>query len=165
MTATTRDIPHEVVVSSPRPRRRPPPATIRIARVALAALALHIADDSFFQPQPGTSPGDHLVSGLVPLAVLAVVAWRLPRMRAGARAAVLLLLVPLAIALGAEALYYWRETGLSGDDYSGLLALPSALALLAVTAHTLWTSRRLDDRRSWRFPRRALLTAAAVLGL
>jgi hypothetical protein len=32
--------------------------------VALGAIALHVVDDSFVQPQPGTSAGDHLVSGL-----------------------------------------------------------------------------------------------------
>ena len=41
-------------------------------RAATAALALYVADDRFVHPQSGTSAGDHLVSGLVPLAVLAL---------------------------------------------------------------------------------------------
>jgi hypothetical protein len=45
-----------------------------LARLALGAVALHVVDDNFLQPQPGTSAGDHLVSGLVPIAVLAVAA-------------------------------------------------------------------------------------------
>ena len=39
----------------------------RVFFAATAAVMLHIADDNFFQPEPGVSPSDHLVSGLVPL--------------------------------------------------------------------------------------------------
>ena len=39
-------------------------------RLGVALVALHVLDDSYLQPQPGTSAGDHLVSGLVPLALL-----------------------------------------------------------------------------------------------
>lgn len=140
-------------------------STTRVARAALAVMALHIADDSFVQPASGTTVADHLVSGLVPIAALALVAWAFGRMRPGARAASALLLAPLAVALGAEAVYYWREVGLSGDDYSGLLALPAGLALLGVAAAELWTSRRLDDPRAWRYPRRVLLAGAGLLGV
>ena len=44
-------------------------------RLGVAAIALHVIDDAFLQPQPGTSAGDHLVTGLVPLALLALAAW------------------------------------------------------------------------------------------
>ena len=57
-----------------------------MARVALGLIALHVVDDNFLQPQPGTSAGDHLVSGLVPLGVLGLAAWGYPRLRAGLRA-------------------------------------------------------------------------------
>jgi hypothetical protein len=136
-----------------------------IARVALGVMALHIADDSFLQPAPGTGADDHLVSGLVPLAALAAVAWWFPRLRAGVRATLALLLGPLGVALGAEAVHAWGETGLSHDDYTGLLTIPAGLALLGVAGVTLWTSRRLDDSRYWRYPRRLLLAGAALLGL
>jgi hypothetical protein len=46
----------------------------RIFLAATAAVMLHIADDNFFQPADGMTAGDHLVSGLVPLAVLALLA-------------------------------------------------------------------------------------------
>ena len=39
---------------------------VRIARVSLAALALHFVDANFLQPRPGTAAGDHLTSGLLP---------------------------------------------------------------------------------------------------
>ena len=35
--------------------------------IAIALIALHVLDDNFLQPNAGTSVGDHLVSGLVPL--------------------------------------------------------------------------------------------------
>src|SRR5829696_7177207 len=56
-------------------------------QLAVGMIALHIADDNFLQPQPGTAATDHLVSGLVPLAVLLVVTAIVPLLRAGARAA------------------------------------------------------------------------------
>ena len=45
-----------------------------VARLAIGAIALHVLDDNFLQPNPGTSAGDHLASGLVPFAILAAVA-------------------------------------------------------------------------------------------
>ena len=56
-------------------------------RLALGVVGLHIADDNFFQPAAGTSAADHLVSGLVPLALLTLAAWAFPRLRAGAQGA------------------------------------------------------------------------------
>ena len=45
-----------------------------IVRASLAAVTLHVLDDNYLQPQPGTSASDHLTSGLVPVALLLVVA-------------------------------------------------------------------------------------------
>ena len=39
--------------------------TRTVVLLATAVIALHVADDSFIQPQPGTSAADHLVSGRV----------------------------------------------------------------------------------------------------
>src|SRR4051812_18782403 len=92
--------------------------------IAIALIALHVLDDSFLQPQPGTSPGDHLVSGLVPLSLLGLAAWAYPRLRGGRRGALALFLGPLGIATGLEAVHYTRTLGASGDDFTGLLAIP-----------------------------------------
>jgi hypothetical protein len=35
---------------------------------AVGAIGLHVVDDNFVQPQPGTSASDHVFSGLIPLA-------------------------------------------------------------------------------------------------
>jgi hypothetical protein len=63
-----------------------------LARTAIAVVALHVVDDNFLQPNPGTDAAGHLVSGLVPLALLVCAAAVYPRLRAGARATVALLL-------------------------------------------------------------------------
>jgi hypothetical protein len=119
----------------------------------IGAIALHVLDDSFVQPQPGTSAGDHLVSGLVPLALLALSAWAYPRLREGSRAALALLWAFPAALSGVEAVYYSGHGGLSGDDYTGLLAIGAAPVLLGVGVMTLWRSRPLGDHLVRRYGR------------
>ena len=80
-----------------------------LVRGALAVVALHVVDDSFLQPQPGTSAADHLVSGLIPVAVLTLAAWAYPRLRAGFRAAIALTLGIFGVVAGIEAGYYIDE--------------------------------------------------------
>jgi uncharacterized protein len=134
-----------------------------LARLGLGVVALHVLDDSFFQPQPGTSAGDHLVAGLVPTAVLLVVAWLYPRLRAGLRAALALFLGLFGVVTGIEAVYYLDAGSLSGDDYTGLAAIPAGLLLIGIGASTLWRSRRVSDKVWWRWVRRFLLAAATVV--
>jgi uncharacterized protein len=129
----------------------------------LALIALHILDDNFLQPEPGTGAGDHLVSGLVPLALLALAAWAYPRLGGGARAALAATTGLLGIAAGIEGFYYTREVGPSGDDFTGLLCLPAGVFLIGLGAATLWRTRRTDDALWWRYPRRALITVGAAV--
>jgi uncharacterized protein len=131
--------------------------------VCVGLIALHIVDDSFLQPQPGTSATDHLVSGLVPLAVLGWAAVAYPRLRPGGRAVVALLLGVFGLGTASEAWYYTREVGASGDDYTGLLVIPAGLVLLAVGVVTLWRSRRLDERLWRRYARRALIVIGSLV--
>ena len=109
---------------------------------AIGLIALHVIDDSFLQPQPGTSAGDHLVSGLVPLAGLALAALAYQRLPGGGRAAVALGAGFFGIVAGIEATYYMTKVGPSGDDFTGLLAVPAGLALLGLGFLTLWRTRR-----------------------
>jgi poly(3-hydroxybutyrate) depolymerase len=138
-------------------------STTKLFRLAIGVVALHIADDSFFQPEAGTSAGDHLVSGLVPLALLALAAWGFPRLRGTQRGLLALLLGPLGIATGIEAVHYANQVGPSGDDFTGFLTIPAGLLLVGLGAATLWRTRRTDDGRTWRYTRRGLLTVAALL--
>ena len=129
----------------------------------MLVIAVHVVDDNFVQPQPGTSAGDHLISGLLPLAVLGLAVWAYPRLRGGLRGALALFLGMLGIAAGIEAVHYTRAVGASGDDFTGLLALPAGLLLLGLGGVTLWRTRRRDGNRPWRYLRRLLLAGAGVL--
>ena len=129
--------------------------TTRVARMAIAVMALHIVDDSFVQPARGTTAADHLVSGLVPLAVLAGIAWAFPRLPAGAPGRRRAAARPAGLRARRRGDLLLGPRGLSGDDFTGLLAIGAGLALCGVAAMTLWSSRRLDDSRWWRYPRAA----------
>ena len=150
-----------------RPLQRPAAGVRREYALFLAALgvvAVHIADDSFLQPEPGTAASDHLVSGLLPLAVLALAAAAYPHLRAGLRVSIALALGCFGIAAGVEGWYYTLEADPSGDDYTGLLAVPAGLLLLCLAAATLWKTRRLDETRRRRHARRfAIGVAGAVV--
>lgn len=159
-------------IATPHPAHRRYTATRILASVRTESgllvlgaglVALHVLDDNFVQPNPGMSAGDHLAGGLVPLALLMGAVVLYGRVRAGARAAMALLLGFFGVLAGTEAVYYTRAVGPSGDDYTGALSLLAGLVLLGVGAATLWTSRRRDDRLPWRYGRRFLMTVAAAL--
>lgn len=133
--------------------------------VGTALVALHVADDRFVQPEPGTGPADHLVSGLVPLALLALAAWGYRRARPGIQGMLALAMAIAAALSGVEAIVALGRDGLAGDDVTGLLALAAAPALLVSGVWSLWTSRRLDDSRARRYSRRTLKGVAAVVVL
>jgi fermentation-respiration switch protein FrsA (DUF1100 family) len=126
-------------------------------------VAVHVLDDNFIQPQPGTSAADHLVSGIVPLVVLVLCAAAYPRLRPGFRAIIALTVGFLAAVGGAaEAGYYGVKVGPSGDDYTGFLMIAAGLLLLGVGAWTLWTTRRLDETRRRRYLRRFLIGVVSL---
>jgi uncharacterized protein len=133
--------------------------------VGISVVALHVVDDNFLQPNPGTSAADHLVSGLVPLALLVGAGLLYPRLRAGARAAIALFAGFFGVLAGTEAVHYTRTIGPSGDDYTGLLSIPAGLMLIGLGAVTLWRSRRTDDRLWWRYSRRLVILAATLFAV
>jgi len=134
-----------------------------ILPAAVLVVAVHVVDDNFLQPQPGTSAADHLVSGLVPVGLLLGFAGFSARLRPGLRAALTTLLGLFGIVAGIEAVYYAHAGRLSGDDYTGFAAMPAGLALILVAALTLWRTRRVDDHPAWRWARRVLLSGGTVL--
>jgi hypothetical protein len=136
-----------------------------LARIALGIGALHVVDDNFLQPQPGTSAGDHVVGGFIQVASFIGFAWAYPRLRPGLRGTLAIFVGLFIVVMGAgEAGYYTRENGPSGDDYTGLLAIPAGLLLAGVGLFTLWRSRK-GGSLVWRYARRAALTLAFLLGL
>jgi uncharacterized protein len=135
----------------------------KVAQASIGVVALHVVDDNFLQPEPGMSAGDHLVSGLVPLSLLALAAFGYARVRAGFRAVIALIVGVFGVLSGVEAAYYTLNGGPSGDDFTGWLSLAAGIVLLGLGFATLWRSRRTDDSRRRRYLRRGLLTIGALL--
>ena len=131
----------------------------------MGVVGLHVVDDNFLQPNPGTSAADHLVSGLVPLALLIVAGVLYARVRSGARATIALLAGFFGVLAGTEAVHYTRQVGPSGDDYSGLLSIPAGLVLLGLGVVILWRSRRTDDQLWWRCLRRLILIGITLFAV
>lgn len=154
------------VDAPPHPRRGYPRVDAgngMVLFVAAGILCLHVLDDNLLQPQPGTEAADHLVSGLVSIALLLGIATNYPRLCAGARAAWELTVGLFGVVMGAsEAGYYSLTEGPSGDDFTGLLAIPAGLTLIATGTITQWTTRRTDDPRARRYLRRLLLALGGV---
>src|SRR3954447_15834353 len=106
-----------------RPRLVPSTKELFCVRVALAVVAVHTIDDAFLNKEPGTSMTDHLASGLIPLGLLALLAWGYPRCRAWWQSTldVAVGLLALVNAIGVSGRHVVIAQ-LGGDDLTGLLA-------------------------------------------
>jgi len=132
--------------------------------ICVAVVAAHVLDDNFVQPQPGTTAGDHLISGLIPVLLLAAAATVHPRMRPGLRAVNAMTLGALGVAIGIPAVYYLGNGRLEGGHYSGVLAGVAGVLLLLKGPVILWSNRRSEGRRAQRYRRRGMsVVCAAVL--
>jgi hypothetical protein len=139
------------------------PPELRIVLAAIGAVGLHVVDDNYLQPEPGTSPGDHLASGLVPLVVLGLVALLYPRLRRpGARAYVSMTLGVLAVMFGVPGAYHLAKGVATGDDFTGLLSIVAGVLLIATGPVLLWRSRKPGPTRGRAVLRRTLLAAASL---
>jgi uncharacterized protein len=136
---------------------------VGIVQLSLGAIALHVVNENYLQPQPGTSIGDHLASGLVPLAILVGAAVAYPRLPAWLRATTAMTFGALGIALGVPGAYYLLDGSAEGAHYGGLLSLAAGVVLLAAGPVILWKARRRDGSRRRRYLRRALATVAGAL--
>ena len=135
---------------------------VALARIAIGVVALHVVDDNFLQPNPGTSAGDHLVGGLVPLALLVPAGAVYPRLRAGARATIALLAGFFGVLVGTR-----PSTTQGGRPVRRRLHRAAVDSCRPVAARP----RRRDavevatDGRPlwWRYGRRLLITAGALV--
>jgi uncharacterized protein len=134
-----------------------------VFRLAMAAAAVWVLDDAFWHREPGTSVGDHLASGVVPVALAALSALAYPRLRPGARAVAALTAGPLMIVAGVvDGVRHVAVGHVGGDDVTAILACLVGAVLVALGGAELWRSRRLDERPVRRYLRRALIAAAAA---
>jgi uncharacterized protein len=153
----------DIGAGTPPPSRRRPRA-YSIFLIATGVVALHVIDDNYLQPNAGMSPFDHLASGLIPLALLALGAWAYPRVRAGFAAVISIAIGIFGVIIGGfESVYYTSAVGPSGDDFTGLLAIPAGLVLVGLGVVGLWRSRRQTPNRWWRYLRRLLLSLVALM--
>lgn len=132
-----------------------------IVVLCVAVLAVHVVDDNFVRPEPGTVAGDHLASGLIPVLLLAATAAAYPHPRAGGRAVVAMTLGALGLVIGAPAAYYLGNGAVEGDHYTGLLTAVAGAILLVAGPVTLWRNRRTDGTRRQRYVRRSVTIACA----
>ncbi len=151
-----------------QPMGRAHPLTItrrehRLFLVAIGLVAVPIIDDNFVHPAAGTSAADHLLSGLVPLAVLGVLALLYPHLRAGVRAATSMTLGAIVFAVGVPGIYYLADGSAAFDHYTALLAFPAAVMLLVSGPVILWRTRRVGGTRRRRYALRALSIAIALI--
>jgi uncharacterized protein len=129
---------------------------------ATAIVSLHAAVDSFVAPEPGTTARDHLLGGLASLALLAILALVYPRLRAGGRAALAVVVGGLALEGAALAIEDARAVGARGEDWTGFLLLPVGLVLLVMAGVLVWRSRR-PGRLRWL--RRAAILIGSLLAV
>ena len=114
---------------------------VAVARLALGAVALHVVDDSFLQPNPGTSATDQ------PAVSSRSGCWSPRSGSTRDSAPALARRSRFSAAISASSAASKRSTtrsevGPSGDDYSGLLSLPAGLVLIGLGVATLWRSRK-----------------------
>jgi uncharacterized protein len=129
-------------------------------RAGAAVLALHFVDEATIDRAPGTGVGDHL-SILALAAVIVGVAVFYPRFPAVVRALLGFVFVPLAAVSAAMHTMDARWNGVGGADLTGLLLLPSVVAL-AVAPVLAVLSRPPARSWPWRIGRWALTAAVAL---
>lgn len=139
------------------------PRETRILAAAAALTALHVLDDATLHREPGTTVSDYLTGAGALLAVLAVPAAVFPRLRAGTRAILALLLGGLAVTLAALHLAEVAAgAGTAWDVVSALLTLGAGLTAVAIGIRVLWQGRR-GGSVARRYLRRTLVGVASLL--
>src|SRR3954451_13715032 len=170
MTSATRDTVSpsaqtalEAPAGSPAGPRAVVTGAPRVFLACAASVLLHLADDNFLQPADGTSAGDHLLSGTVPMLVIAAGMFAYPRVRPGAQAIIAMVTALTGLVIGfIEASNHLFTVGLSGDDFTGLAAGAAGLVLAGLAARTLWRSRRRGPTRTRQYVRRTLRGALGL---
>jgi uncharacterized protein len=133
-------------------------------RGALAVILLAVADDAFVHPEAGTDAADHLLGGLVPLAIGLGLVLAYPRLRAGLRAIAALGCGTLAVVAGTVDGYrHIVVDRLAGDDVTAVLAGLAGAMLIGLAVAVLWRTRRLDERPVKRCSRRLATGVACLL--
>ena len=129
-------------------------------RIALAAIALRMLDDNFIQPAAGTSPTDHLVSGLSHSPLLGRAAYGYERLPGFWQGALSLMLGLAASRLGSTRSTTPASSGLPPTTSPACSRSPPASALLG-----LGPLDALPHPQPRRPPRTGATAAAPLLGV
>jgi hypothetical protein len=141
----------------------PPRDSVAVFRTALAFVGVAVADDAFIHPEPGVVAGDHLASGLVPLAVTVLLILVAPRLSGLLRGWLAIFAGVLAIVGGVtDGVRPIVVDRVSGDDLTAVLAGVAGIVLVALGVATLWRTRRTTGPRGRRLLRRAGLGVAIL---
>ena len=144
-----------------------PPARdgVTVFRAALAVIALAVADDAFIHPEPGVAAGDHVASGLVPLAVAGLLIVVAPRLCDQVRGWTAIFAGALAIVGGVtDGVRHIAVDRIGGDDISAVLAALAGTVLVVLGVATVWRTRSRSGSRRRRLARR-VAGGVAVLAL
>jgi hypothetical protein len=144
---------------------------LTVFRAALVVIALAVADDAFIHPEPGVAAGDHLASGLVPLAAAGLLIVIAPRLCAQVRGWTAVFVGALAIVGGVtDGVRHIAVDRIAGDDVTAVLAALAGTVLVVLGIATVWRTRRTSGSRRRRLARRAaggvaVLALAALVAL
>lgn len=105
----------------------------RTSRAAVALIALHIVDDEFLQPPPGTPVHEH-VPALLPIGAALAAAWPYPPLHAGLRAGIAPIFGILSIVAGMLALGNVSAGGVSAATGAASSCPPTGLMVIALAA-------------------------------
>jgi hypothetical protein len=121
-------------------------------RAGLVVIAIAVFDDAFVNPEPGVVAGDHLASGLVPLAVAGLLIAFAPRICARVRGWLALFIGALAVA-----------GGVADRSFTAAAAALAGAALIVLGVVTLWRTRRVDGSPGRQTARRVATGLAALV--
>lgn len=128
----------------------------------VVAILVYLALAYFVFVRPGVNRLDHVLAVLLPSLLLAGIVDFWPRMRAGLRASVALLVGVVAIVAGAVAVDRLIVEGFRASAICGLLPLVAGAVLVVLGAWLSWVSRKRGGS-FWRMAVRRVLVAVAAL--
>jgi hypothetical protein len=142
---------------------RLPSDDIAAFRAALAVVAVAVIDDAFVNPELGVGAGDHLASGLVPLATIGLLVLVAPRLCGRLRGWLAIFVGALAVAGGvADGISPILAGNLAGDDVTAALAAVAGIALVVLGVITVWRERNTSGSRHRLIVRRTATGIAAL---
>lgn len=144
------------------PAQRPGPGERRAFLIATIATVAYLALAYLVFVRPGVDRADHVLAVLVPAGVLALCAELYPRLPAGLRASLSLLLGILALVSGVVAVDRLLVEGVRAGALVGVVPLVAGAVLLVLGVWIAWTSRKRGGPLWRTVLRRAVIAVAGL---